>query len=113
MSILFEFGLAALLLAGQLVAAVAQTSTDRVGCMGAFLGGGWGHMFVGDFMMLFFRAGLVALIAVAVRWVVSGSADDGQSLSSVKTARQILDERFARGEIDRVEFEDRKTALAS
>jgi putative membrane protein len=80
--------------------------------MGAFFGGGWGHMFFGGFMMLFFWAGLIALIALAVRWVSSGTGGSGPMSSSVKTSRQILEERFARGEIDKDEFEDRKKALA-
>jgi putative membrane protein len=108
-----KFRFVALLLGGHPSVVLAQTPTDQVGCMGAFWGGGWGHMFFGGFMMLFFWAGFIALIAVAVRWVTSGSAGNNQLSTSARTPRQILDERFARGDIDKDEFEERKKALAS
>ena len=91
---------------------LAQSPGDRTGCMSLFWNGGWGHMFVGGFMMLFFWTGLIALIALAVRWVSSGSLGGTGSANFAKTPRQILEERFARGEIDKDEFEDRKKALA-
>lgn len=106
-------GLCSLLLAGSAAAVHAQTAGDPTSCMGTFWGGGWGHMFFGGFMMLFFWAGLVALIALAVRWVTSGAGDVGTMSSSARIPRQILEERFARGEIDKQEFEDRKKALGA
>lgn len=37
--------------------------------------------------------------------------NEGSSAVGVSSARQILEERFARGEIDRDEFEERRRAL--
>ncbi len=90
--------------------ALAQAQSGPVSCMSYFWDGGWGHMFFGGFMMLLFWATLIALIALAVRWVVSSGS--GSWPSSRTTAKQILEERFARGEISKEEFEERKRALA-
>jgi putative membrane protein len=92
--------------------ALAQPSTDQFSCMSFLWGGGWGHMLFGGFMMLSFWAGLIALVALAVRWISTDSAGGLGSTASGKTPKQILEERFAKGEIDKQEFDDRKTALA-
>jgi len=68
-------------------------------------------MFFGGFMMLLFWATLIALIAFAVRWVMSGGG--GGWPASRTTSKQILEERFARGEISKEEFEERKRTLAA
>lgn len=65
-----------------------------------WLGYGW----MGIWMVLFW-GGVVALIVWGVR---SSSASRGHRSSS---ARAILEERLARGEIDRTEFEQRARAL--
>jgi putative membrane protein len=59
---------------------------------------------------LFMILPLVLLVAVVVflGGRLGGNAD---SESKSKTPRQILDERFARGEIDRDEYEMRRKAL--
>ena len=55
--------------------------------------------------MIAWLAALVAIVAALVRW--SGSAG-GAADRSARTARNILDERYARGEIDRDEYQKRK-----
>ncbi|VAW17197.1 hypothetical protein MNBD_ALPHA11-458 [hydrothermal vent metagenome] len=63
--------------------------------------GGWGMAF-GGFMMIFWFAVLVALIMFIVRW--SG----GNTNEVPRTdAAQILKQRYARGEIDAGEYEER------
>lgn len=71
--------------------------------------GGWGHWIFGPAMMLLFLGVLVFGVAAAIRWMGSGDRPDrsGKSLS----ARAILKERFARGEIDEREFQERKRTL--
>jgi putative membrane protein len=52
----------------------------------------------------------VTLVVWVLRWMgVIGprAPKDG------KSAREILDERFARGEIDQAEYEERKLAISS
>ena len=72
-------------------------------------GWGWGHMAFGGLMMLLFWAGLIAVVVLAVRWL--GGAGHGPT--GGKTARHILDERFAGGEIDKDEYEERKGSLSN
>lgn len=75
-------------------------------------GWGWGHMLFGSLMMILFWGGLILLIVLAVRYLGHGSAGGGERLTGAKTPLQILEERFARGEIDKEEFEQRKRALS-
>lgn len=72
-------------------------------------GGGWGMMFVGPLMMILFVAGTVVLVVVALRWL-GGGRHDGMHRSG-RTPLDILKARFARGEIDKPEFEERRRTL--
>lgn len=111
MPILTRTEIATVILGGTLPPALAQPQSGASNCMGYFWDGGWGHMFFGGFVMLLFWATLIALIALAVRWVVSSCS--GSWPNSRMTAKQILEECFARGEISKEEFEERKRALAA
>ena len=67
-------------------------------------------MWLGPIWMIVWLAVLVAIIVGLVRWL-SGLGGDGRR--STPTARDILDERYARGEIDREEYLKRKQDIAS
>lgn len=67
--------------------------------------GGWHMGFGGIFMLLFWAVVIVGIIALA-KWIFSESG--AKNASSLRSARQILDDRYARGEIDRDEFERQK-----
>lgn len=71
--------------------------------------GGWGHWIFGPLMMLLFLGILVFGVAAAIRWI-GGDGRPGQSTSN-SSARAILEERYARGEIDEKEFRERKRTL--
>ncbi len=71
--------------------------------------GGWGP--VGGFGMILFWVVIIALIVLVVRGVRGGGERD-RSGSPTGSALQILQERFARGEIDKQEYEDRRKTLA-
>jgi putative membrane protein len=72
-------------------------------------GWGWGGgMFLGP---LFMVAGPVLLIALAVLLVRRLADSRASSEPRVRTAREILDERFAKGEIQREEYEERRKIL--
>ena len=72
--------------------------------------GGWyGMMFLGPVMMLLFIAAVVVLVVLAVRWL--GGTGGAAPRASQSRALEILKERFARGEIDKEEFEERRRAL--
>lgn len=78
---------------------------------GMMWGGGSGW-FLGPVMMLLFLVVAVVVVVLVVRWL--GGAGGGVSDASRqpgKSALQILEERFARGEIDAEEFQQRKRAL--
>jgi putative membrane protein len=78
--------------------------------MGQFgAGGGWG--FGGIFMLLFWGLLILGVVAI-VKWIFSGSGER-RDASPGKTPLRILEERYARGEIDREEFEQRKNDLSS
>lgn len=70
---------------------------------------GWGHMLFGGLMMLAFWGGIIILVVLLVRWLSSPQPGDRGAGS---TALRILEERFARGEIDKEEFEERKRYLS-
>lgn len=67
--------------------------------------GGW---FFGPFMMLLFFALLVGAVVIVLRVLGIGGPK-----ATARKSLDILEERFARGEIDRAEFEERKRALGA
>ncbi len=88
-----------------MVPAVAQTIRDHPH-MGAW---GWGGMIFGPIMMIVFLALIVGAVVLVIRWTgLGGSAVAG----GANKARHILDERFARGEIDKDDYEERKRVLS-
>jgi len=70
---------------------------------------GWGIMGFGWFFMILFWALVILGIIAIVKWLMGTSGTSG--IPPSKTARQILEERYARGEIDREEFEQKKRDL--
>ena len=73
-------------------------------CMMGWCVGGWGWLWI--------LLPSVALIALVV-WVLARSGRGGPSPPGRTEADplRILEERFARGEIDKEEFENRRAAL--
>lgn len=92
--------------------ALAQTTANRPDYWHDGWDWGLGHMAFGGLMMLLFWGGVVVLIVLAVRWIGGGSASDSGTQTQRKSASEILKERFARGEIDKDEFEERKRLLS-
>jgi putative membrane protein len=76
-------------------------------------GGGWYGMIFGPLFMILFLAVLVAVVVLLVRWLggPSQGAYPPHQLPPARTPLDILKERFARGEIDKAEFEDRRRVL--
>jgi len=73
--------------------------------------GGWGGWFFGPVMMILFIAVAVAVIVLLVRWLGGPGHGGVHHGPPGKTPVDILRERFARGEIDKEEFEERKRVL--
>jgi putative membrane protein len=65
-------------------------------------------MLFGSVMMVLFWGGLILVIVLAVRWLGAGPG----KAASRKTSLEVLEERFARGEIDKEDFEERKRLLS-
>jgi len=70
---------------------------------------GAGGMVLGPLIMVVWLAVLVAIVIGVVRWLGGLGGDAGRPS---RTARDILDERYARGEIDREEYLKRKKDIA-
>ena len=78
------------------------------GMMGGWgWGGGWGFGMIG---MLLWCVLIILGIVLLARWIFSGSPGGGSNESRGR-ALDILKERYARGEIDKKEFDDKKRDL--
>ena len=73
--------------------------------------GGWTMMFFGPLYMIIMLAVLVAAVVFLVRWLGGGLPAAGPMPPPSKTPLDILKERFARGEIDKQEYEERRRVL--
>ena len=74
-------------------------------------GWGWGDgMFFGPLFML---AGPVLLIVLVVLLVRGLNGSRNSPSARLRTPRDVLDERFAKGEIEREEYEARRKALGA
>ena len=71
-----------------------------------------GGGFVGSFMMLFFIAIAVVVVFMVVRWLRPADPSGGSG-TNAKSAIAILEERYARGEIDKQEFEEKRRVMGS
>ena len=68
-----------------------------------------GHMAFGGVMMVVFWGGIILLVVLLARGLGGGERRDALSRQS---PFDILKERFARGEIDQKEYDDRPRTLS-
>ena len=73
-------------------------------------GGAWLMMFP---MMLIFWGAVAWVLVVAIRHSGNSGHSHPPNATTGPDAMQILDERFARGEIDAQEYRERRDALRS
>jgi putative membrane protein len=91
--------------------ALAQMGGYRDWHMGPGMMGGWGMgwWFGMIFMLLFWGLVIVGLVLL-IKWLVQTTRKGGVSNGGTR-ALDILKERYARGEINKEEFEDKKRVL--
>lgn len=75
-------------------------------------GWGWDHMIFGGLMMIAFWGGIIVLIVLLVRWLGAGSLSSQVSTPPRQTPLEILQRRFAKGEIDQSEYEQCRKLLS-
>lgn len=75
--------------------------------------GGWGMEWVGLGLvhMLLFWGVVIFIVVLLVRLLSQGSGGSDKADRPERDALDILKERYARGEIDHEEFEERKKRL--
>ncbi len=73
-------------------------------------GGGW---FLMPLMMVFWVALMVGVVILIVRWLGASGRSEPRADKAGSGALDILRARFAKGEIDKAEFEDRRALLGS
>jgi putative membrane protein len=73
-------------------------------------GGGW---FLMPLMMVFWLALLVGAVILIVRWLGASGRIEPRRTKAGSDALDILRARFAKGEIDKAEFEERRALLES
>ena len=80
---------------------------------GSGMMGGFGHgMGIFPFIMMIAFWGLIAVgIIYAIRWLAASTNTAKSASSGGETALDILKKRYARGEIDKVEFEEKQKVL--
>ena len=71
---------------------------------------GWGMGFGFIFMLLFWGLAILGIVAL-IRWLITQSSSNRSSRD--KSPLEIVQERYARGEIDREEYEQKKRDLGS
>ncbi|MEK7169994.1 MAG: SHOCT domain-containing protein [Patescibacteria group bacterium] len=76
--------------------------------------GGWfGNMFFGGFFMIIFWVAIIFFVVWLVREMSGSNKKQEGKEHHARTALGILNERYAKGEIDRKEFEEKKKDLSS
>jgi putative membrane protein len=68
-------------------------------------------MMFGGVMMIVFWGGIILLVVLLVRWIGGSSQSGSPNARPRVTPLDILKERFAKGEIDKKEYDERKKAL--
>ena len=71
---------------------------------------GWGSTMMVVWSLVWI--GFLAVVAwIAIQWARGGSPGSASEQQGAKTARELLDERLARGDIDLDEYQRRRQAL--
>jgi len=91
--------------------AVAQGGGYSGWHMGPGMMDGWGMGWFGMIMMMAFWILVIVGLIFLIRWLIQATRGGKEGLHGTSRALDILKERYARGEIDREEFETKKRDL--
>lgn len=91
--------------------ALAQQLSNSGWGMGPGMMGNWGMGWFGMvFMMIFWVLVIVGLVFL-IKWLIQSTSSGKAAQPTGSRAVEILKERYARGEIDKAEFESKKKDL--
>jgi putative membrane protein len=76
------------------------------------MGWGYGMGWVGMILMAAFWIAVIVGIVFLIRWLVISTAAGGRTAKIEDSALEILKRRYARGEVNKEEFEEKKKDLA-
>ena len=79
--------------------------------MGQGMMGGWGTGWFHGIFMIGFWALVIAGLIFLIRFLIQSTKRDGNSQTGSSRAMDILKERYAMGEINKEEFEEKKRVL--
>jgi len=80
--------------------------------MGPGMMGKWGTGWFGGILMIIFWVLVVVGLVFLIKWLIQTTGSGKIDLRTGSRAIEILKERYARGEIDKTEFEARKKDLS-
>ena len=92
--------------------AMAQSRRYEGWHMGSGMMGEWGMGWFGGTIMIIFWILILVALVFFIKWLVQNTGRNHASLDRGNRALEILKERYARGEIDKVEFETMKLNLS-
>jgi putative membrane protein len=75
------------------------------------MGWGYGMPWLGHIISLVFWIGLIVAIFFLIRWLFVSTRFKSTEITSGDSAPEILKTRYAKGEINREEFEEKKRDL--
>jgi putative membrane protein len=80
--------------------------------MGPGMMGGYGMGWFGGILMIVFWILIIVGLVFLIKWLIQSTGRDKTSGSSGNRSLEILKERYARGEIDKAEFDSKKKDLS-
>lgn len=75
------------------------------------MGWGYGMGWFGTIIMAVFWVAILVGIVLLIRWLIISTRTEGRKAFEENSALEILKRRYAQGEIDKEEFEEKKKDL--
>ncbi len=97
----------------QLRDAAAQWHGYGQGSGSGMMGWGYGMGWFGMILMALFWVAVIVGIILLIRWIFVSTGTRGRGTTSADSALEILKRRYARGEINKEEFDQKKKDLGT